>query len=158
MRKTGVRPAEPGDVEAAAALAAARSATRWSRDALAGELGREDAVFLVADAASAETSTILEDSPARDSAVGYAVARAVDEELRLLDIASAVDGRGTGRALWAALVAEGRRRGLKRLTLEVSAANPRALAFYRAAGAVEVGRRPKFYADGSDAVLMDLAL
>lgn len=158
MRRTVVRRAEPGDVAAAAALAASRSATRWSLAALRDELGREDAVFLVADAAPAETSTILEDSPARDAVDGYAVARAVDEELRLLDIVSAVDGRGTGRALWSALVAEGRRLGLKRLTLEVSAVNPRALAFYRAAGAVEVGRRPKFYADGSDAVLMDACL
>lgn len=152
MRRIDVRRAEPGDVEAAAALAAARSATKWTRDALRGELGREDAVFLVAAAAT------LEEKPARDAVDGYAVARAVDEELRLLDIVSAADGRGAGRALWAALVEEGRRRGLKRLTLEVSAANPRALAFYRAAGAVEVGRRPKFYADGSDAVLMDARL
>lgn len=144
MRRIDVRAAEPGDLEAAASVAASRSATKWTRDALRGELGRPDAVFLVA----------VDGGAVR----GYAVARADDEELRLLDIASAADGEGAGRALWAALVAEGRHRRLKKLTLEVSVANGRAKDFYLAAGAVEAGRRPGFYADGSDALLMDAAL
>lgn len=146
MRRTAVRPAAPGDLSAAAALAASRSAARWTPAALAGELGREDAVFLIATSAG--------DSPV----CGYAVARFFDEELRLLDIVSAADGQGAGRALWEALAAEGRRRGAKRLTLEVSELNSRARRFYAAAGAAEVGRRPSFYPDGSAAVLMDAAL
>lgn len=146
MRRTAVRPAAPGDLDAAAALAAARSATKWTAAALAEELGREDAVFLIA--------TIPGDGLVR----GYAVARSVDEELRLLDIVAAADGQGTGRALWDALAAEGRRRGAKRLTLEVSERSARAIRFYGAAGAVMVGKRPKFYADGSAAVLMDATL
>lgn len=144
MRRIDVRLAEPGDVEAAASVAAARSATQWTLASLRGELGRPDCVFLVA----VDGSSLL----------GYAAARAVEEELRLLDIASAVDGEGAGRALWAGLVGEGRRRKLKKLTLEVSLNNLRAREFYLAAGAIEVGRRPKFYPDGSDAVLMDAAL
>lgn len=144
MRKIAVRAAEPGDVEAAASVAAARSATAWTLASLRGELGRPDSVFLVAVDG--------------DALLGYAVARAVDEELCLLDIASAVDGEGAGRALWAALVEAGRRRRLKKLTLEVSLTNLRARRFYLAAGAVEVGRRTKFYPDGSDAVLLDAAI
>jgi [ribosomal protein S18]-alanine N-acetyltransferase len=146
MRRTAVRPAAPADLDAAAALAASRSATKWTRAALADELGRSDAVFLVA--------TILGDGRIQ----GYAAARLVDEELRLLDIVSAADGEGTGRELWDALVTEGRRRGAKKLTLEVSECNARAIRFYGAAGAVVVGKRPKFYADGSGAVLMDREL
>jgi ribosomal-protein-alanine N-acetyltransferase len=141
MRRTAVRPAAPGDLDAAAGLAASRSATKWTAAALSEELGRGDAVFLVTD-----------------DVRGYAVARIVDEELRLLDIVSASDGEGTGRALWDALVAEGRRRGAKKLTLEVSERNARALRFYAAAGAVQAGKRPRFYADGSAAVLMDASL
>lgn len=144
MRSPAVRDAEAGDLEAAAALAARRSATAWSASALRGELARPDAVFLVAD----------EDG----SLAGYAAARAADEELRLLDLVSAEDGRGAGRALWTGLLGRGRQRGLKRLTLEVSARNARARAFYLAAGAREVGRRPRFYADGADALLMDAPL
>lgn len=144
MRKIDVRPAENGDLGAAAELAEQRSATKWTLTALRGELGRPDAVLAVA----ADGGTLL----------GYAAARAVDEELRLLDIVSAVEGQGVGRALWAFLVEKGRKRGLKKLTLEVGADNLRARAFYAAAGAVEVGRRPKFYLNGSDAVLMDARL
>lgn len=141
MRRTAVRPAAPGDLDAAAALAASRSATKWTRAALAEELGRGDGVFLVAE-----------------DVRGYAVARLVDEELRLLDIVSAADGEGVGRALWDMLIMEGRQRGAKKLTLEVSEKNGRAVRFYGAAGAAVVGKRPKFYADGSAAVLMDAAL
>lgn len=144
MRRIAVRAAAAGDLEAAASVAAERSATKWTFSTLRGELSRPDAVFLVAV-----------DGP---SLLGYAVARAVDGELRLLDIASAVDGEGAGRALWAGLVEAGRRRGLKKLTLEVSLNNLRAREFYLAAGAVEAGRRPRFYPDGSDAVLMDAAI
>lgn len=149
MRRTAVRPAAPGDLDAAAALAASRSATRWTAAALEGELGREESVFVVA--------TIPGDGPlsGESSIGGYAVARLVDGELRLLDIVSASDGKGTGRALWDRLVEEGRRRGAKKLTLEVSERNARALRFYAVAGAVMVGKRPGFYADGSAAVLMD---
>ena len=44
------------------------------------------------------------------------------------------------------------------MTLEVSAENAAALGLYRSAGFAAVGRRKKFYADGSDAVLMDAIL
>ena len=118
-------------------------AARWSREAYAAEMERKDSLFLVADDGKAS---------------GYAVARVVEDEAQLLDLAAAEDGRGTGRALWAALCASARARGAAKLTLEVSAANSRALLFYKRAGAHVVGRRPKFYNDGSDAVLMDIIL
>ena len=44
------------------------------------------------------------------------------------------------------------------VTLEVSAANKAALALYFSLGFVEVGRRAKYYPDGTDAVLMDLKI
>jgi ribosomal protein S18 acetylase RimI-like enzyme len=39
-------------------------------------------------------------------------------------------------------------------TLEVRADNAGALALYHAHGFLEAGRRPRYYADGADAVLM----
>lgn len=57
-----------------------------------------------------------------------------------------------------ALTAAAKKLGAKRVTLEVSAANARARNFYARAGAKIVGRRAKFYNDGSDAVLMDYSL
>ena len=145
MKSPAVRPAAAGDAEAVAALSRREFAAGWSRDAFAAEVPRADALFLVRTAG--------------DGAVrGYALARLFEAEARLLDFAVAEDGRGDGRALWAALAAAARARGAKTLTLEVSARNERARAFYERAGARVVGRRAKFYNDGADAVLMDCPL
>ncbi len=143
MNDLAVRAAEAGDIEAAAALGLARPYTaKWSARELAYELDRLDSVFLVGEGGGA--------------LLGYALARVVERDCRLLDLAAATDGGGRGRALMAALTSAARSRGCVKISLEVSAANERALAFYAKAGALVVGRRPKFYNDGSDAVLMDL--
>ncbi|MFI5348946.1 MAG: GNAT family N-acetyltransferase [Elusimicrobiota bacterium] len=144
MRKSPlVRPCRSYDAGEVAEIAKRPNAARWSRESYAAELERADSIFLVAD----------------DGAVaGYVVARVVENEAQLLDIAAAADGTGTGQALWGALAAAARARGAAKLTLEVSSANSRALLFYRRAGANVVGRRSKFYNDGSDAILMDLTL
>ncbi|MDE2489474.1 MAG: GNAT family N-acetyltransferase [Elusimicrobia bacterium] len=143
MRRIVVRPARSFDAADLAAIARRPFAAAWSRDAFAAEAERTDAVLLVAD-----------DGAAR----GYAAARVFGDEARLLDFAAAEDGRGVGRALWEALTSAARARGARTLTLEVSAANSRARLFYERAGARVVGRRPKFYNDGSDALLMDVPL
>jgi ribosomal protein S18 acetylase RimI-like enzyme len=138
-----VRPARGFDIGEVTKIAERTHAARWSREAYAAEAERTDSIFLVAD----------------DGAVlGYAVARVFDAEVQLLDLAAREDGLGAGRALWAALAEAARARGAARMTLEVSAGNSRALLFYKRAGAVVVGRRVKFYNDGSDAILMDLPL
>lgn len=139
MSVLAVRPATESDVEAVDAIARARAfAAKWPKGDLAAEVSRPDSIFLVI--------------PGQ----GYALARVVDRDCRLLDIAAASDGGGRGRALLSALALAAKARGCAKISLEVSAANARALAFYAKAGAFVVGRRPKFYYDGSDAVLMDL--
>ena len=138
-----VRPCRSYDAGEVAEVAKRPRAARWSRESYAAELERADSIFLVAD----------------DGAVtGYVVARLVESEAQLLDFAAAADGNGTGRALWAGLAAAARARGAAKITLEVSSANSRALLFYKRAGGHVVGRRPKFYNDGSDAILMDFTL
>lgn len=145
MSVPAVRPAAAGDLAAIGEIAAARPFTaKWSARALADELGRPGSVLLAAEA----------DGKVR----GYALARVADRECRLLDLAAAVDGGGCGRALLSALTLAARSRGCATLTFEASAGNARALAFYAKAGAKVVGRRPKFYYDGTDAVLMDIDL
>jgi len=89
--------------------------------------------------------------------------------LRVLDEAQvtliAVDAqerkRGLGKALMKHLIDTARGENLKKMTLEVSAANEAALNLYRHQGFEAVGRRPNFYhARGAqtDAILMDLIL
>lgn len=89
--------------------------------------------------------------------VGYAGLMEADGEGHLLNLAVRADARclGLGTALLAEILAEARRRGLARLTLEVRPSNQAALALYAAAGFVEAGRRPGYYSDsGEDAVIM----
>ena len=138
-----VRPARSFDMGEIEALARRPFAAAWSRQAYADEAERTDSIFLVAD----------------DGAVrGYALARVFEGEAQLLDLAVAEDGRGLGRTLLSALGQAARSRGCRKITLEVSQMNSRAQHFYRRAWANVVGRRAKFYNDGSDAILMDFPL
>ncbi len=141
MSGPAVRPASAADASAVFALAMSRPFTaKWSLAALTEEAARPDSIFLVI--------------PGK----GYALARVVEDDCRLLDLAAATDGTGLGRALLADLSRAAKARGCAKISLEVSANNARALFFYSRAGASVVGRRPKFYYDGADAVLMDLNL
>ncbi|KJS42220.1 MAG: alanine acetyltransferase, partial [Rhodospirillaceae bacterium BRH_c57] len=65
---------------------------------------------------------------------------------------------GLGRALigWAGEAL--RQRGAARLFLDVSTANTAARALYTASGFAEIAHRRRYYADGSDAVIMVLDL
>lgn len=143
MKKLLVRPARSFDLTEVERLARRPFAARWSRDAYAEEAERTDSIFLVAD-----------DGATR----GYLVARLFEDEVQLLDLAVETDGQGVGRALWDGLLSLAKTRGAKKLTLELSNLNSRALLFYKRAGAAVVGTRPKFYNDGSDAILMDLSI
>ncbi len=67
-------------------------------------------------------------------------------------------GRGLGARLLGHMLARARAWGAEVLRLEVSAANAAAIALYQGAGLAIVGRRAKFYNDGSDALLMELKL
>ncbi|PWE18330.1 ribosomal-protein-alanine acetyltransferase [Marinicauda salina] len=91
---------------------------------------------------------------------GMALVRAVADEAELLTICIRPGKRsgGLGRSLLAAAETLAREAGAARLFLEVSAANAAALGLYAAAGYETTGRRPAYYADGSDAVLMDKPL
>ena len=93
--------------------------------------------------------------------LGYACLWCLDDELRINNFAIRGDARGEGlaRALLASILREARGLGCTRATLEVRPSNRAALALYRGAGFVEVGRRKNYYAlEGEDAILMDRSL
>jgi ribosomal-protein-alanine N-acetyltransferase len=94
---------------------------------------------------------------------GYAVALSGVDEMHLLNltVAPARQGRGLGRTLLDALVAECRRARHAALWLEVRESNLRARSVYRRYGFGEIGLRRGYYpAVGrrEDAVVMKLAL
>ena len=80
-------------------------------------------------------------------------------ELEILRLACHPEYRrqGFAEALVVALRNEFAPQGLQRLLLEVRAHNRGAIAFYRQLGFVDCGRRRRYYPDGDDALLLELA-
>lgn len=97
---------------------------------------------------------------AGDPVVGYVVTSAAGDVVDLQRIAVHPDHQrqGLARLLLDTAVAAGKAARADRMLLEVSAANTAGLAFYAAAGFVEIDRRRRYYRDGTDAVVMRLPL
>ncbi|AJF70276.1 GNAT family N-acetyltransferase [Streptomyces vietnamensis] len=69
-------------------------------------------------------------------------------DLEKLAVDAAAQGRGVGRALTAALIADAREAGIEVLTLDARGDNADALHLYRSLGFTEYGRLPDFVAVG----------
>ena len=80
------------------------------------------------------------------------------DELHVLKVATHPlhEGKGLATSLVAEARVEAERGGAHALVLEVRPSNRRALRLYRHLGWVVVGRRPRYYADGEDALVMTL--
>ena len=91
---------------------------------------------------------------------GFVMGRVAAEEAEVLTLAVRPAARraGIGAALMRALMAEAASRGATEMFLEVSAPNMPARALYAGLGATEAGRRRRYYADGSDALVLRLPL
>ncbi len=113
----------------------------WTQGMIEEEFGRPGGIFLGVGA------------PLQ----GFVCAWAVLDELHLLQIAVAPAARRGG---WASLLhralLEAAATRASAGWLEVRADNAAAIAFYMRLGWVEVGRRPRYYADGVDALLLRL--
>lgn len=88
--------------------------------------------------------------------VGHAVVSVAAEDAELQRIAIDADhrGRGLGRVLLEACLADADARGAERMILEVREANAPARGMYAAAGFVELARRDRYYRDGATAVVL----
>jgi ribosomal-protein-alanine N-acetyltransferase len=144
-----IRSATQADVEAVVGLEVATQGTdAWSeglvRDGVSG--GLPTIQYLVAETEGAIT--------------GYAVASYAGDIAELQRIGVAGDHRrqGLASALLDEVVAHAPSTGADRMLIEVRADNRGALAFYAARGFVEIDRRPRYYRDGTDAVVMRLPL
>ncbi|RNL80963.1 GNAT family N-acetyltransferase [Nocardioides marmorisolisilvae] len=95
-----------------------------------------------------------------DGIQGYAVASYAGDiaELQRIGVAEDARRRGLATALLDEVVAHAPSTGADRMLLEVRADNTGALSFYAARGFVEIDRRPRYYRDGTDAVVMRLPL
>jgi [ribosomal protein S18]-alanine N-acetyltransferase len=136
-----LRPADAGDVRGVRALERLLfGADAWSAASVREELTGPRRTALVVCPPNGEGPAV----------VAYVVTAAAGDVVDLHRVGVHPDHRRRGLA----------RRLLREvstdepMTLEVSARNDEACAFYAAEGFVPVGRRPGYYRDGSDALVM----
>lgn len=113
----------------------------WSRGQLEAELSVSVSRSLTAESAG--------------HVVGFIVGWLIADELQILELATHPNWQRRGIAsklLWQ--IIEDCRGSLRTVTLEVKASNASAIALYERFGFQAVGRRPRYYQDGTDAVLL----
>jgi [ribosomal protein S18]-alanine N-acetyltransferase len=144
-----IRPAVPADSDAVTELeTSCQGPDAWSawlvRDGIEG--GLPTVRYLVADVDGL--------------VVGYAVASFAGDiaELQRIGVMPAMRRTGVASALLDEVVAQAPGTGANRLLLEVRDDNVGALAFYASRGFIEIDRRPRYYRDGTTAVVLRLPL
>lgn len=137
--------------EVAALEAAVMGSDAWNGALVADELGRADRVWWAAYAADPKMPLSAE-APL----VGYAGGWVVDGDLQILKVGvdPAWRRHGIARVLLARVADDARNLGARTSSLEVRAANAGAQALYAALGYEVLGRRPRYYSDGEDALIM----
>lgn len=151
-RPVTVRAARPVDAPALSRLEGLSTSTRraLTRDLARANGPQAEVVVLVAEAGPhhLDASSV--------AVVGAALGQVLVDEGHVLDLAvdPAHRGAGIGRTLLAALLQQLTGRGATAHTLEVRPTNLEALGLYRAAGFAVEGRRPRYYPDGEDALLL----
>lgn len=168
-----IRRAGSPDLDRLVPLVAACFAPAWSAAAIAGALRAREARAWVAqtDRREAPRGQRVDDlspgpSPAgvperEDAAlVGFVLARRIVDvvEIDLVGVAPPARRQGLAARLLAALLEAERASGAALAQLELSSANAAAAALYARLGFVVVGRRPRYYPDGHDALLLSRAL
>lgn len=155
-----VRAALPADVAALAELEAASFPqdpwpAGYLAEAVAGRL--HGVVVHVVESVDEAGATAGEALPA---IVGYAITAVVYEiaELQRIAVTPGHRRRGLAGALLGAVLDDARGKDAQRVLLEVRETNAGALAFYERAGFVEIDRRPRYYRDGTTAIILQLSL
>lgn len=146
------KPLDAAHVEAVAALEMSlMGSDAWNANLVADELGRSDRCWWAAYAA--DPSMPL---PADARLVGYAGGWVVDGDVQILKVAVVPDMRrcGIARELLARVAGDARNLGASTSSLEVRASNAAAQALYERLGYRGLGKRPRYYSDGEDAVIM----
>jgi ribosomal-protein-alanine N-acetyltransferase len=99
-------------------------------------------------------------SEGRPTIRGFILCRVVLDEAEILTLAVAREyrGAGIGRALLDQAMSQAELAAAKSVFLEVSTRNEAAIALYTKFGFVRGGLRRDYYADGSDALVMEKTL
>jgi ribosomal-protein-alanine N-acetyltransferase len=142
-----LRAAEVSDLDAIAAIERRAFSDPWSRASFGSMLGEAAVCFLVAMVDDQLAGYIVAWFIGGDGEVGNV---AVDERFR---------GQGIGDRLLEAALAEGRRRRVESVYLEVRESNAAAQRMYDRRGFSRVGRRRRYYRrPEEDALILRLVL
>ncbi|WP_284976414.1 ribosomal protein S18-alanine N-acetyltransferase [Arthrobacter sp. efr-133-TYG-104] len=79
-------------------------------------------------------------------------------DVQTIAVVPEFEGKGIGSAILTELIHEARRRHAADVLLEVRADNPRAQKLYLRFGFEQIHIRPRYYRDGTDALIMRLPL
>ena len=142
-RSTGSSP-DPADLRTEVRGAGAIDRISGTAETLAGVANEREGSF----------------SPANPSAdlqlIGYAGGWIVDGDVQILKVGvdPAWRRHGIARELLSRVASDARDLGARTCSLEVRAGNEGAQAFYRALDFESLGKRPRYYSDGEDALIM----
>ena len=137
-----IRTATVADADAIAALLDA-CGQNWTLDHVRSELARETGRHLVRE-------------DGRGTILGWITEDVA--EIDMLAVHPSARRSGLGRELLDAWEADVRRRGARKVWLDVRPSNEAALRLYQGAGYRSTGRRPRYYHDGEDALLLERTL
>jgi ribosomal-protein-alanine acetyltransferase len=137
-----IRTATVADADAIATLLDA-CGQNWTVDHVRSELARETGRhFVLEDGRGAILGWITEDVA----------------EIDMIAVHPSARRGGLGRRLLDAWEADVRTRGAAKVWLDVRPSNEAALRLYQRAGYRSTGRRPRYYHDGEDALLLERTL
>lgn len=134
----------PDDAASVEAVEKACFSVPWSRESFWREAQNQRTVYRLA----------VDEKTGR--VAGYVGCWVIDDEAQITNVAVHPDYRGQGisRRILENLIDVIRERGAERITLEVRPSNTAALNLYTSMGFVDCGRRPHYYGDGEDAIIM----
>ena len=132
--------------EVAALEARIMGSDAWNERLVADELPRTDRTWWAAYVGKSDDLQL----------VGYAGGWVVDGDVQILKVGvdPAWRRHGIARELLSRVASDARDLGARTCSLEVRAGNEGAQAFYRALGFESLGKRPRYYSDGEDALIM----
>lgn len=138
--------AGPDQAERIAEVHAACFADCWSATAMASLLKPGRVLGLLMQRSQAD--------------IGLCLVQCIADEAEILTIGIRPEARGggAGQRLLAAAEARALEAGARKVFLEVSESNRPARALYDQAGYSEIARRKSYYADGSDACILEKPL
>lgn len=150
-----IREMTADDVSAVAELERQAAVDPWSESLFEAELSQADRCWLVA-VVEDQTGVAADGKADGKRVVGFAGAMTVADDAHVMNIAVAPNrqGQGVARRLLTELLAVVAGHGARAATLEVRADNNAALHLYRRFGFEEAGRRPGYYSDGADGIIM----